>query len=175
MKKLFSLVLSLIIIATMNTTVSAATNNGTQNTVIDINAVYSNSVGQGSDVISVNVEWGAMQFTYTKSGVNVWNPETHQYEVKNAGGAWSATGNTVTVTNHSNVAIKSQLTFAALNAYTSVTGSFDKSQLLLNSGVGLTYADADKATAKLTLGGTLAETVTNYAKVGTITVAITKQ
>ena len=175
MKKVSSLIMTLIIATTMSVTVFAATNNGSQNTVIDINAVYSNTVSQGSDVISVNVEWGAMKFTYTKSGVNVWNPDTHQYEVQNAGGAWTATGNTVTVTNHSNVAIKSNLTFASASGYSAVTGSFDKSQLLLDSGVGLSYANADKGTAKLTLGGTLADSVTSYSKVGTITVAISKQ
>ena len=82
---------------------------------------------------------------------------------------------TSTVTNHSNIAVKAELAFTADTAYNTVTGSFDKAELLLDSGDGLTYANADKDTAILTLDGTLADSVKTSTKVGTITVKITKQ
>ena len=173
MKKILSLILALALVMSLSVTAFAATNDGTENTSIDVNAMYSDGVST-PDVISVNVEWGAMSFTYSVSGTKQWDATKHEYTT-DSDATWTASGNTVTVTNHSNVAVKAELSFAADAAYNTVTGSFDKAELLLDSGDGLTYANADKETAKLTLAGTLANTVTTSTKVGTITVKITKQ
>lgn len=173
MKKILSLILALALVMSLSVTAFAATNDGTENTSIDVNAMYSDGVST-PDVISVNVEWGAMSFTYSVNGTKQWDATKHEYTT-NSNAAWTATGNTVTVTNHSNIAVKAELAFTADTAYNTVTGSFDKAQLLLDSGDGLTYANADKDTATLTLAGTLANTVTTSTKVGTITVKITKQ
>ena len=174
MKKILSLILALALVMSLSvTTFAAETNDGSQNTSIDVNALYSDGVST-PEVISVNVEWGAMSFTYSVSGTKTWDATKHEYTT-NSNAAWTATGNTVTVTNHSNIAVKAELAFAADTAYNTVTGSFDKATLLLDSGDGLTYANADKDTATLTLAGTLADTVKTSTKVGTITVSISKQ
>lgn len=174
MKKILSLILALALVMSLSVTAFAAeTNDGSQNTSIDVNALYSDGVST-PEVISVNVEWGAMSFTYSVSGTKTWDATKHEYTT-NSNAAWTATGNTVTVTNHSNVAVKAELSFDADAAYNTVTGSFDKATLLLDSGDGLTYANADKDTATLTLAGTLADSVKTSTKVGTITVKITKQ
>ena len=173
MKKILSLILALALVMSLSVTAFAATNDGTENTSIDVNAMYSDGVST-PDVISVNVEWGAMSFTYSVSGNKQWDATKHEYTT-NINSAWTATGNTVTVTNHSNIAVKAELAFTADTAYNTVTGSFDKAELLLDSGDGLTYANADKDTATLTLAGTLADTVKTSTKVGTITVSISKQ
>lgn len=173
MKKILSLILALALVMSLSVTAFAATNDGTQNTSIDVNAMYSDGIST-PDVISVNVEWGAMSFTYSVSGTKQWDATKHEYTTS-SNAAWTASGNEVTVTNHSNVAVKAELSFAADAAYNTVTGSFDKAELLLDSGDGLTYANADQDTAKLTLAGTLADSVKTSTKVGTITVKITKQ
>ena len=175
MKKILSLILALAMVMSLSVTAFAAetTNDGKNNTSIDVNAMYSDGIAT-ADTISVNVEWGAMSFTYSVSGTKTWDATKHEYTT-NSTQAWAATGNTVTVTNHSNVAVKAELDFAALDAYNTVTGSFDQSELLLDSGDGLTYDNADKETATLTLDGTLDSGVTTSTKVGTITVKITKQ
>lgn len=173
MKKILSLILALALVMSLSVTAFAATNDGTENTSIDVNALYSDGVST-PEVISVNVEWGAMSFTYSVNGTKQWDATKHEYTT-NSNATWTATGNTVTVTNHSNIAVKAELAFTADTAYNTVTGSFDKATLLLDSGDGLTYANADKDTATLTLAGTLADTVKTSTKVGTITVKISKQ
>lgn len=178
MKKILSLILALVLVMSLSVTAFAAeTNDGKKDTTINVNAKYTDGVTEAGAVISVNVAWEAMQFTYTTGGVNTWNPATHKYEVKNSGGQWSATGNTVTVTNHSNVKINATLTFAADETnYPNLTGSFDTAVLKLDAPAeNSDYNSAPSATAKLTLGGEIPSTVTDMKQVGTITVKITEQ
>ena len=172
MKKIISLTLALVLVLSLSVTAFAATNDGTEATSINVNALYTDGVST-PEVISVNVEWGAMRFTYAVSGTNNWDAAMHEY-VAATTEAWSADGNTVTVTNHSNIAVKANLAFEADAAYSTVAGSFDQNELTLKSGEGLAYAEADQATAALTLAGTLDSTVTSFTKVGTVTVSIAK-
>ena len=116
-----------------------------------------------------------MQFTYSVGGTHTWDPVNHEYK-DNTSASWTASGNTVTVTNHSNVAIKAELSFAAESAYSGITGSFgEDATLLLATAVGTNKDTAPSDTANLTLSGTLASNVTTSTKVGTITVKIGKQ
>jgi len=140
MKKILSVasVFALILAMILNLSLSAfaATNTtGSGNTTIDVNAIYTNGVST-PDVISVDIAWGEMQFTYNVNGTKNWDASNHQY-VDNISKSWTAKGNTVTVTNHSNVAIKAELSFEAESAYSQVSGSFgENTTLLLNSAVG---------------------------------------
>ncbi|HKM28791.1 MAG TPA: hypothetical protein VJY37_03825 [Anaerovoracaceae bacterium] len=118
MKKLLSLVFALALCMSLTTTAFAATTTAAIGDY-DTNDVYGSGVntanhsiiamlgGAAAPVISVDVTWGDMVFLY---GVNdVWNPSTHKYTRETA--AWTPQGDcTVTVANHSNVAIKSTLT-----------------------------------------------------------------
>ena len=172
MKKVMSLTLALALILSLAIPAFAATNEG-GNTNIDVKAQY-NGGATTPDKINVNVAWGAMEFTYNVGGTQDWDAANHKY-VNNVTQNWTATGNTVTVTNHSNVAVTANLTFAAGADYSSITGKFDKATLELATAVGTEVAKAPADTATLTLEGTLAETVTTMTQVGTITVAIAKK
>lgn len=174
MTKFLTLALVLVMMMSLSLTAFAAETNTGGNTTIDVKAIYSGGVST-PDVVSVDIAWGEMQFTYSVGGTHTWDPVNHEYK-DNTSASWTASGNTVTVTNHSNVAIKAELSFAAESAYSGITGSFgEDATLLLATAVGTNKDAAPSDTANLTLSGTLASNVTTSTKVGTITVKIGKQ
>lgn len=74
---------------------------------------------QDADKISVDVEWGAMEFTYTQEE---WNPNTHKYEKEGWEPDDVEKGNKITVTNHSNIAVNVSYRYDQTD--TTVAGSF---------------------------------------------------
>ena len=170
MKKIVSLVLALVLVMALATTAFAATETITTGaSTAEVKAQYDGEAVK-PDVISVDVTWGAMTFTYTEGGNWNWQPGTHTY----ADGrtyAWTANGNTVEVVNHSNVAVDVEFGFTAAEGY-NVTGTFDVTEETLNAGVEGAFDDADSVTATLTLAGTLAKEVSTATTVGNVTVKL---
>ncbi|MDD4422581.1 MAG: leucine-rich repeat protein, partial [Eubacteriales bacterium] len=72
-----------------------------------------------STVVSVDVTWGSMEFTYSDG---TWNPETHEYE----GTGWTVdeNANKISVTSTSNVPVTVSYTFEQETGYEEVNGSF---------------------------------------------------
>lgn len=101
------------------------------------------------------MSWGAMEFTYTAA----WDPSTLAYDP----GSWTASGNTVTVTN--NGTASATIGFSCTSTAEGVTAAFDQSGGLLAGG--------SSTTATLTLSGvwTPAEWGT-AVPVGTATVTV---
>lgn len=183
MKKFFAISLAIAMAVTMSLSAMAAestvtSNNGTE--TIPVKAVYVDGVST-PETVSVNLEWGAMEFTYTTGGTRTWDSATHTYTVSNATNGWAATGNTVKVTNHSDIAVKAAFEYAPV-AENTLTGSFtyDNSKvpaegaISLNAGEVNNPTGADHVTATLTLSGTPATTLTTLTQVGNITVTIKK-
>ena len=172
MKKFVFILLTLALVLVMSTTAFAETienNPGSQD--IDVSAKYVDSVSAPTKY-SVDVTWGAMEFTYTVSGTKTWDPETHTYTASTQP-AWTASGNTITVTNHSNTDITASFAFSALTAYNTVTGSFSSTSLMLPTAEGKAVNDAVlTGETSLTLGGTLASDITVFTNVGTVIVTI---
>lgn len=140
------------------------------NKEIAVEGLYEGS-GTAAEVYSVKIEWGAMLFTYKTTGNKKWNPEEHTYNV-DADDKWVAEGNTVTVTNHSNVPVDVAFSFteaAGMGAYQG-TMSVEKQQLA--AGVENKPNEADKVTSTLTLNGALNRTVTTKSTLGTIKVTL---
>lgn len=172
MKKIVTILFALVLILTMSTNAFAATiesNSGSQD--IDVHAKYVDGVSVPTRY-SVDVTWGAMEFTYTVSGTKVWDPETHTYTTSTQP-TWTASGNTITVANHSNTDITASFAFSALTAYNTVTGSFSSTSLMLPTAEGKAVNDAVlTGETSLTLGGTLASDITVFTNVGTVIVTI---
>ena len=172
MKKFVSIFLTLALFLAMNTTSFAATIESSPDSQdIDVNAKYVGGVSVPTRY-SVDLTWGAMEFTYTVSGTKTWDPESHTYTTSTQP-VWTASGNTITVTNHSNTDITASFAFSALTAYNTVTGSFSSASLTLPTAEGKAVNDAVlTGQTSFTLGGTLASDITDFTNVGTVIVTI---
>jgi len=176
MKKLFCIILAVTMMCAMSINILAADDDtitsGTGSQDIDVSAKYVDGATE-PDVYSVDVEWGAMEFTYSSAGTRVWNPVTHTYADSTTAG-WVASGNTVKLTNHSNKAVTTAFAFDKLATITeTIGGSFAYSgALTLAAGEEGSPGTAANVTATLTLSGALASTRTAFEKVGTVTVTL---
>ena len=176
MKQIFTLALTFLLIFSLVTVTAFAadttTINGASRTATkDVTASYRSSAGGGT-VYSVDITWGSMEFTYSEGSGTTWDPATHQY---NSGGAgvWSNSGNTVTVTNHSNAQVTANLAYTSETEFAGISGSFgNKSTMTLATADGTTVENAPKDTAELNLSGALDSKVRSSTKIGTITVTI---
>ena len=161
MKKILSFVFILVLMMNLCVTAFAAesvtADKGTA--TIDISATYKAST-TAEDVISVDISWGAMSFEYSEGA---------QY-VGSAGSSWSASGNEITITNHSNVGIRAAFSYTA--AVQTVSGTFSGNALTLATAVGTARDAAPSGSVALTLGGSL--TAETAGKVGTVTISIEK-
>ena len=171
MRKILTLVLALAMVMSMGITAFAAEdlNNGEgEAATIEISAIYKEG-SAADEVVSVDITWGAMTFTYTDGADGKWDPATHSYGAKGTG-SWAASDNAITVTNHSNTGIKA--TFAYTQAVETVTGTFSNEGVLeLATAENTTKDSAPNGTVTLELGGTLA--AADAGKVGTVTISIT--
>lgn len=169
MKKLVSMLAVAALTCTMGTTAFAADQDGvsTGDYTADVKGTYQ---AGGAVVYSVDIAWTNMNFTYTGAGKGTWDPETHQYSGSSEG-AWTASNDSITVTNHSNAAVKATASYQAETGYESTTMTFGNNEATVATAVGTEVASAPSATITVTPGGTLAESA-NGGKIGTITVSI---
>lgn len=158
-----------LIPATSFTIQSEQSGDGTGSYSAEVKGTY-HPGGSGAVVYSVDIAWTDMNFTYTGAGEGTWNPETHQYSGSSEG-AWTASDESITVTNHSNAAVKATAKFEADSGYESTTMTFGNNGATVVTAVGTEVASAPSATITVTPGGTLAESA-DGGKIGTITVSI---
>ena len=158
-----------LIPATSFTIQSEQSGDGTGSYSAEVKGTYQPG-GSGAVVYSVDIAWTDMNFTYTGAGEGTWNPETHQYSGSSEG-AWTASDESITVTNHSNAAVKATAKFEADSGYESTTMTFGNNGATVATAVGTEVASAPSATITVAPGGTLAESA-NGGKIGTITVSI---
>ena len=171
MKKITTLLAAAALTCTMGTTAFAADQDGvnTGSYSADVKGTY--QAGSSGAVYSVDIAWTDMSFTYTGAGEGTWDPETHQYSGGSSEGAWTASNDSITVTNHSNAAVKATASYQAETGYDSTTMTFGNNEATVATAVGTEVASAPSATITVTPGGTLAESA-NGGKIGTITVSI---
>ena len=171
MKKITTLLAAAALTCAMGTTAFAADQDGvkTGDYTADVKGTYQ-AGGSGAVVYSVDIAWTDMSFTYTGAGEGTWDPETHQYSGSSEG-AWTASNDSITVTNHSNAAVKATAKFEAETGYESTTMTFGNNGATVVTAVGTEVASAPSATITVTPGGTLAESA-DGGKIGTITVSI---
>lgn len=182
-KKILAFALALVMALGLSVTAFAAAGSETKTSVpadktIEVTGKYGDTAP--ATVFSVDIKWGAMEFTYSTGNSAKWNPGTHTYDVTAESTGWTNDGNEVTVTNHSNtdldVAIKFDKVANAdeLGNYTGIlTGDVDTNLAAAVEGSALDTAAS--ATAALTFTGTLKADQTAFTKLGEITVTLRKE
>lgn len=175
MKKLFSLLLAIMMIATIALPVfaeeSVDANGGSAN--VNVNGVVQYTGSSETQTISVDVAWEDMTFTYVEGVHFGWNPENHEY----AGayeGYWENDRADITVTNHSNTEVNATLSFESGvdtvgGAFTEGSGTMDDGVLELASAVDTEVEEAPTATATFNISGSIS---VSADVVGEITVLI---
>ena len=150
MKKLFLCILALAL-AISPFTVNASALDTDQ----DIK-VYYYAGSKASEVVSVDIAWGAMEFSYYDEVEGTWNPSTHQFD-NSSPARWEILNNSnyVTITNHSNKDITATLALYMNPGYSSVTAQFDTTTLTIPTAVGTASNNSPSSTAYLTLSGEL--------------------
>ena len=155
-------------------TENPSTGNGKGKYNIEISGTYTPGAA-ADEIISVDVAWEAMDFTYTGPSQGTWNPVTHTYEGATKGG-WSNNTPAITVTNHSNVAVNATLGFTAnvtgvVGTFTEASGTENDNVIELATAEGTTVATAPTATANFGISGAAIDA---DKALGTITVTIAK-
>lgn len=115
------------------------------------------------DIVSVDITWGAMEFTYSDG---TWNAETHTYE----GGGWmpdETDGNRITTHNNGNVAVSVSYRYTKTNS--TVSGGFTDGQVPITAPVALPVGGTKSVW--LILNGKPTETL-EKAVLGSVTVTV---
>lgn len=172
MKKIFALMIAVMMIATMSTVAFAGEANYVTGGTIDVSGAF-DAADDAAIVISVDIEWDAMEFTYTEGEKGEWNPTDHTYG-EDGEGAWSTNTATITVTNHSNTAVNATLTFAAdvtgvIGTFTETSGTANDGILAIATAVDTAVDAAPSAEAEFGISGAA---IAADADLGVITVAI---
>ena len=171
MKKFLASAFAFALAISISVTAFAAntdTNDGTKGTDIAVNGTYQ-AAEAPADVISVDIVWDAMDFTYTAPSKGTWNASTHEYENATEGG-WAATSGTdpkITVTNHSNLNV--QANFAFNGTVDGLNGSFTKTALVLDSAEGTELSNAPTGETAFSVSGSAIDA---DKSLGTITVTV---
>ena len=155
-------------------TESPSTGNGKGKYNIEIVGTYTPGA-VADEIISADIAWDAMDFTYTGASKGTWNPATHAYDGQTEGG-WSNNTPAITVTNHSNVAVNATLGFTAnvtgvVGTFTEASGTENDNILNLATAEGTEVGSAPKATANFSISGAAIDA---DKTLGTITVTIAK-
>lgn len=185
-KQLISAVTALALAAAMHVPVLAdgLTNQAAGAHTIDVQGKYQAGAA-AADVISVDVQWEGLEFTYTAGNAGTWNPADHSY-TGTTEGSWSDTKGSVTVTNHSNVTVTASFCFDFVGSaegqdihgvfYEQNGSGYAESAnpaLTLATAVGTSRENAPSGTMYFGIAGT-DSVITADGSLGTITVTIAK-
>lgn len=185
--KLLSGVMALAMVGCMSMTAFAAgpeanttgTNieelDGTETIDVQLNA----DITETEPTYSVNVAWTSMKFSYSGTEDDEWNVATHKYDTTGSG-TWDSQSGTVTVTNHSDVAVGLDGKYASTTGY--VSGTPKDGVTVTYTPFGLNKLDAATPDSLETPGNTQSTSKINISgaptadlsavTAGTITVTI---
>lgn len=188
MKRFFAFLLAVSMVAAMSVSAFGATsidgngstsssNNGEGEYTIGVSGNYSRDSAKG-DVISVDINWDALKFTYTE-GSSRYDPVTHKTTMGDS--SWSDNKAGITVSNHSNVSITAGFDYTRESGVTAVGTFYSKNgndfKALSDSEAAFTLATAEGTLKENAPSGTVyfgvsGGKITESQKLGVITVTL---
>ena len=180
MKKSIALILILTLMVAMSATVSATepTENISGNSQ-EVLASYEEGT-QDKTIISVDISWEQMSFTYKGESVPTWNAEEHRYEGEAAEAGWAPGEGIITIRNNSNAVLQAQIKYTAESAYGDVQMSFTENAPYIGSAYTDDNVDAEgevcgtpcQVTVKAIPTGTLPKETVDNTRIGAITITL---
>lgn len=177
MKKWVSILLVLMLVGSMSTvafaedTITESSGEATQNVM----ASYSEGNGEDDVVVSVDIAWEGLNFTYNEASHPIWNPDTHSYDdsdVREAG--WAVSDGKVIITNHSNRFLSAGISYEQNSGYESADMVFSAKTtndiLVGNADDGT--GNAQSVTIKVVPDGTVPNNISDNTPIGSITVSV---
>ncbi len=189
MKKILSIILVLVMatvpaVAAFAAGSGSSSINGENDSSINVSGTYTSSTTPDT-LISVDIAWDEMKFTYSQGSLGTWDPGSHDY-INPGQGSWTSDTATITITNHSNTDIRADFTFEMDDALLteeglSINGTFSKTTLVIDSADNDKYrAQAGSTTVSAPSDSTEfgirsdSDAISGEKKLGTVSVAISK-
>ncbi len=174
MKKVFPLVLVLVLLLTVSATAFAsdiadAETLGSQ----DVLASYE-AGAQDKTVVSVDISWNQLSFTYKGASEQIWDAANHQYTEDAAQAGWVASDATITVTNHSNSILQAAISYVPESVYSGIFMCFTADAPYVGSAYtsDTEAGTACSVTVKVIPDGELPDDTADKTKIGVITVKV---
>lgn len=175
MKKIISTILALVLLSAMSATVfaSSITDTDTGNSQ-EVLASFEEG-NQTKTIISVDISWNQMSFTYKGASEPVWDAQAHQYVGEATEAGWAASDATITITNHSNTILQALISYTSETAYSGISMHFTDAAPYIGSA----YTSEEEAgtpcavTVKAIPDGALSSDTVDNTKIGVITVKVT--
>lgn len=174
MKKIICAILTLALLVAMSMTAFASeiTDTETGNSQ-EVLASFEEGV-QDKVIISVDIGWNKMTFTYKGASEPVWDASEHRYVGEYVEAHWMNSDATVSVTNHSNTILKATLSYAPEADYGDINMLFTDAA----PSIGSAYTNAEgtgvpcTVTVKAILTGALNPEIPDNTRIGTVTVRV---
>lgn len=106
-------------------------------------------------VVSFDIIWGDLDFTYQEEGAGTWNPSTHRYEYDLNSTGWGVTnpgGNRIQVVNHSNTDIKMEIQFRPSSGHGDIGAKFTRANQSTSQEETMMQLDSAETTNAAVIG-----------------------
>lgn len=180
MKRCIALVLILTLMVSLTAAVSAteATENVSGNSQ-EVLASYEEGT-QDRTIVSVDISWEQMSFTYKGESAPAWNAEEHRYEGEATEAGWAPGAGLITIRNNSNAVLQALISYKQETAYNDVYMSFTDEAPYIGSAhtddrkdeQGEVCGTPCEITVKAIPMGTLPKETVDNTRIGAITITL---
>ena len=169
MRKVIPLLLVLVLLLSMSIHAVATE---TPEQAFDVKAKYEPRI-VASDIITVDIAWEGMNFTYSGGSDPTWDPETHQY-IPGTNADWKTSNAYISITNHSNRVLQATLDYTKGTGYEQMDMAFaDETPYIGSAETGGGEDTICTVNIQAIPMGTLPIQTTQEATVGEIKVTVT--